>query len=311
MSVFSPKPFSSVWWAFNGHVHTVVSSFSKVKAIPAERIEINTPDNDFLEIDLIDLENDRPIVALFHGLEGSSERFYIRNLMHDLKESGYSTAALNFRGCGSRLNEQRRFYHSGETSDYATFFKWIKSRFPEKPIYAVGFSLGGNALIKSLGEEQGSHPVERAVAVSPPYDLKAGSLNLEQGFNKVYAHRFLKTLAEKLERKRVKYPDLPIFNGNTLYTFDDQVTAPIHGFNDADHYYESCSSKKYLVDVKTPLLLIHSKEDTLCPLSFAPSGIIEENPFITKIFTEKGGHVGFISSPGNWLNETILHWLQS
>ncbi|MBO6522688.1 MAG: alpha/beta fold hydrolase [Balneolaceae bacterium] len=311
MSLFSPKPFKPAWWAFNGHVHTVVSSFSKVNTVQFERIEIDTSDNDFLEIDLIDLKKDQPVVALFHGLEGSSERFYIRSLMHDLQSSGYSSVALNFRGCGSRLNEQRRFYHSGETSDYATFFNWIKSRFPENLIYAVGFSLGGNALIKSLGEEAGSHPVTRAVAVSPPYDLKAGSLNLEHGFNKVYAYRFLKTLAEKLERKRIKYPDLPAFNGDTLYEFDDRVTAPIHGFDGADHYYETCSSKQFLADVQTPLLLIHSKEDTLCPLQFAPFEMIEKNPFITRVFTEKGGHVGFISSPRNWINETILHWLQS
>lgn len=311
MHRFSPDIFQPAWWAFNSHVHTVVSSFSEVKPVSVERIEITTPDNDFLEVDLVDLKNEKPVVALFHGLEGSSERFYIRNLMWDLKEAGFSSVALNFRGCGSRINEQPRFYHSGETSDYVTFFKWIGARFLNKPIYAVGFSLGGNALIKSLGEGGTNHPAERAVAVSPPYDLKAGSLNLERGFNKVYAYRFLRTLAQKLEIKRAQYPELPTFDGNTLYGFDDQVTAPVHGFNSADHYYETCSSKKFLSQVKTPLLLIHSKQDTLCPLEFAPFKIIEENPFISTIFTEKGGHVGFVSSPRNWLNETIINWLQS
>lgn len=311
MQVFSPKTFSPPWWAFNGHVHTVVSSFSDVSIIGTDRLEIDTPDDDFLEIDLIDLKNNQPVVALFHGLEGSSERFYIRNLMHDLQKLGYSSVALNFRGCGSRLNKQRRFYHSGETSDYATFFRWIKSRFPEKPIYAVGFSLGGNALIKSLGEQGSTHPVNRAVAVSPPYDLKAGSLNLNHGFNKVYAYRFLRTLVDKLEQKRIKYPDLPTFNGKTIYQFDDQVTAPVHGFDSAEHYYETCSSKRFLAEVRTSLLLIHSQEDTLCPLEFAPFKSIEKNPFISTTFTKKGGHVGYISSPPNWLNETILSWLQS
>ncbi len=276
-----------------------------------DRIEISTPDNDFLEVDLVDLENSKPIVALFHGLEGSSERFYIRNLMFDLQEAGFSSAALNFRGCGSRLNIQPRFYHSGETSDYATLFKWIRNHFPENPIFAVGFSLGGNALIKSLGEEGNEHPVTRAVAVSPPYDLKAGSLNLEHGFNRVYAYRFMRTLIQKLELKRANYPVLPTFNGNTIYQFDDKVTAPVHGFNSADHYYETCSSKHFLGDVNKSLLLIHSKQDTLCPLRFAPFNIINKNPVITSIFTDKGGHVGFISSPKNWLNQTIVNWLQS
>lgn len=311
MPNYDSKSFKATWWAFNSHVHTVISSFSEVKQVQVEKVEIDTPDEDFLELDVIDLKNTKPVVALFHGLEGSSQRFYIRNLMHDLKEAGYSSVALNFRGCGSRLNNQRRFYHSGETSDYRLLFDWVSKTFPLTPIFAVGFSLGGNALIKSLGEQGSHHLVQKAVAVSPPYDLKAGSLNLEHGFNKVYAYRFLRTLSKKLEEKRIHYPSLPKFSGNTIYEFDDQVTAPVHGFDSADHYYETCSSKEFLGNVSKPLFLIHSKEDTLCPLKFAPFRVIEENPSIETIFTNKGGHVGFISSQKNWLNETILSYLLS
>ena len=311
MSFLVGTKFQTAWWAFNAHTHTVISSFGKGKKIDVERLEINTRDNDFLEIDLIDLKNNRPVAALFHGLEGSSKRVYIRNLMHDLSKAGISSAALNFRGCGASINLQKRFYHSGETSDYSLFFDWIRNRFPDKLIYAAGFSLGGNALIKSLGEEGVSHPVQKAVAVSPPYDLKAGSLNLEHGFNRIYANRFLKTLVRKLKLKKANHPDLPTFNGSTLYEFDDQVTAPIHGFNNAEHYYETCSSKHFLEAVKKPSLIIHSHEDTLCPLKFAPFEIIENNPNIETVFTEKGGHVGFIGSPRNWLNKTILAWLES
>lgn len=307
----SHRLFNPKWWAFNGHVHTVVSSFSNVKLVTVDRIEIDTPDDDFLELDVIKLNNKNPVVTLFHGLEGSSERFYIRNLMLDLKSAGFSSVALNFRGCGSRINKQPRFYHSGETSDYNLLFDWVSAHFPNQAIFAIGFSLGGNALIKSLGELEKHHPVTKAVAVSPPYNLKAGSLNLEKGFNQLYTYRFLKTLNEKLEAKRIKYPEFPSFNGNTLYQFDDQITAPVHGFKNADHYYESCSSKQFLKDVQKPLLIIHSKEDTLCPLEFAPFSDIEKNPSIETIFTAKGGHVGFISSPENWLNQTIIHWLQS
>ncbi|GAB5410198.1 MAG: hydrolase [Balneolaceae bacterium] len=311
MERFDHKPFNSKWWAFNGHIHTVVSSFGEVKPVEVNRIEIGTPDDDFLELDVLKLNNNNPVIALFHGLEGSSERFYIRNLMYDLKFAGFSSVALNFRGCGSRINKQQRFYHSGETSDYKLFFDWIGSHFPGLDIYAVGFSLGGNALIKSLGELKEKHSVQKAVTVSPPYDLKAGSLNLENGFNRIYSYRFLKTLVEKLKSKKTQYPELPTFEGSTLYEFDDQITAPVHGFSSADHYYETCSSKQFLKDVRKPLLIIHSKEDTLCPLEFAPFSEIEKNAFITTIFTEKGGHVGFLSSPKNWLNQTIIHWLQS
>ncbi|MEQ9309389.1 MAG: alpha/beta fold hydrolase [Balneolaceae bacterium] len=305
------KSFNPKWWAFNSHVHTVVSSFRKVNQVAVNRVEIDTPDKDFLELDVIDLNNNKPVVALFHGLEGSSERFYIRNLMYDLKMAGFSSVALNFRGCGSRINLQPRFYHSGETSDYAVLFDWISANFKNQAIYAVGFSLGGNALIKSLGELGTAHPTQKSVAVSPPYDLKAGSLNLQKGFNKVYSYRFLNTLRDKLHLKKNKYPELPTFEGNTLYEFDDHITAPVHGFNNADHYYQICSSKQFIKDVRKPLLIIHSKEDTLCPLEFAPFKHINNNSFISTIFTEKGGHVGFISSPRNWLNETIIHWLQT
>lgn len=304
--------FVSPWWAFNSHVHTIVESqLIAPKNLDCERIEINTPDNDFLELDIREGEKERPVVALFHGLEGSSERFYIRNLMAELSQRGFSSIAMNFRGCGAKLNRQKRFYHSGETDDYKTLIEWISDTYPNRPIYVVGFSLGGNAMIKYLGEESNSAPVEKGVAVSPPYDLKLGSYNLQRGFNRVYEYRFMRTLRSKLELKRVSYPDLPKFSGSTIFDFDDKITAPVHGFKDAIDYYDSCSSKNFLGDVSVPLLLIHSSTDTLTPLEYAPFEVIEQSPFIETMFTKEGGHVGFISSPRNWLNKTIVSWLEA
>ncbi len=302
--------FKSAKWAFNGHVHTVASSqFLPIAEVDCNRVEIPTPDEDFLELDIADGDTDKPVVTIFHGLEGSSERFYVRNLMAELSLHGLTSIAMNFRGCGSRINEKPRFYHSGETSDYFTLFDWIQHQYPDRRIYAVGFSLGANALIKSLGETLKNHPVTKAVAVSPPYDLKRGSINLQTGFNRVYEFRFMRTLRNKLQLKQDQFPNIPNFHGSTLYDFDDQITAPVHGFDNADHYYESCSSKGFLGDVKTPLLIIHSKQDTLTPLEYAPFSVIESNPNISTIFTKRGGHVGFISSPRNWLNQTIVEWL--
>lgn len=304
--------FKSRWWALNAHIHTIVASqFASVRPVLCKRIEIDTPDDDFLELDVVDTKTKKPVVALFHGLEGSSERFYIRNLMYDLQQAGYSSVAMNFRGCGNKMNRRPRFYHSGETSDYTTLFNWMSSTFPDRPVFGVGFSLGANALIKSLAEEGAGHPVKKAAAVSPPYDLKLGSYNLQKGFNKVYEFRFLQTLSAKLDKKQAHFPELPDFSGSTIYDFDDQVTAPIHGFDGADHYYDSCSSQNFLKEVETPLLLIHSKQDTLTPLRFAPFGDIKQNRFIHSVFTDKGGHVGFLSSPENWLNNTIIRWLDT
>ena len=307
---YSPEPFKSTWWAFNAHVHTIVASqFSSVIKPEHERIEIDTPDNDFLELDICIQDTDKPIVALFHGLEGSTDRYYIANLMTELKKAGFSSAALNFRGCGSRLNKQPRFYHSGETGDYRTFFKWISDSFPEKEIYAVGFSLGGNALVKYLGEEGKEAKVNRAVAVSPPYDLKEGSLQMHKGFNRIYEIKFLNTLVQKLESKRQNMK-MPSFSGDSIYEFDDQVTAKLHNFKDADGYYRQCSSKHFYKDVKKNLLLIHSEKDPLCPIEYAPFSDMEQNPNIRTIFTQEGGHVGFLSSPSGWLFRVILQWLR-
>lgn len=311
-SDISLEPFEPVWWAWNTHVHTIVASqFTKVQKPDSERIEIPTPDNDFLEVDVCIQDNDRPIVALFHGLEGSTDRYYIANLMMELKKAGFSSAALNFRGCGSRMNDQPRFYHSGETNDYRTFIGWISEQYPGKRIFAAGFSLGGNALVKYLAEEGAESLPVRAAAVSPPYDLKAGSLQLHKGFNRLYEINFLQTLAKKLEQKRQKYPEMPEFTGNSIYEFDDQVTAKLHGFRDADDYYEQCSSKHFYGDVETDLLVIHSKEDTLCPIEYAPFDVIEENPSIQACFTEEGGHVGFLSAEEGWMFRVLLDWFSA
>lgn len=305
------EKFNPVWWAPEVHSQTVISSFSQTNDPLSERIDISTPDNDFLELEVVDLKNDKPVVALFHGLEGSSKRHYIQNLMSDLRDQGFSSVALNFRGCGERLNLQKRMYHSGETEDYKTLFNWIKENFNNPEIYAVGFSLGGNALVKSLGELGSNHPISKAVAVSPPYDLKGGSLQMDHGFNKIYQQRFLKTLKEKTELKREQYSDFPIFTGSSVYEFDDQVTGPVHGFKDAEDYYETCSSKHFYKDVEKPLLVIHSKADSLCPLEFAPFEDLDKNKNIHTLFTESGGHVGFISQKRGWLNRTIIKWLSA
>lgn len=305
------EKFNPVWWAPEVHTQTVISSFSSTKDPRSAKVEIATPDQDFLELEVVDLKNHKPVVALFHGLEGSSKRHYIQNLMSDLRDQGFSSVALNFRGCGERLNLQKRMYHSGETEDYKTLFSWIKEHFEGKEIYAVGFSLGGNALVKSLGELEHDHPVSRAVAVSPPYDLKGGSLRMDEGFNKIYQQRFINTLKEKTKLKRQQYPDFPIFTGKSVYDFDDQVTGPVHGFKDAEDYYEICSSKHFYKHVQKPLLVIHSKADSLCPLEFAPFEELDANRNIRTLFTESGGHVGFISQKRGWLNRTIIKWFSA
>lgn len=298
--------FKSAPWCFNGHVHTILcSQLFTSPLLPLERIKIDTPDNDFIELDILNHFDKNPVIVLFHGLEGHSRRYYMTQLASHLKQRGNNVILMNFRGCGSRLNLQKRFYHSGETDDLDTVFKWIDLHFPHSSIGAAGFSLGASALFNYLKKYGTHHPVVAAVGVSVPYELKKGSLNLEVGFNRIYNHFFLKTLTEKLDAKRNYFQDLPRFNGSTLYEFDDQVTAPVHGFENADHYYNSCSSAYFMNEIQTRTLIIHSREDPLCPFRWTPIKEIEKNKNLISCFTEEGGHVGFWSMPPGWLNETI------
>lgn len=305
------EPFESTPWAFNTHIHTIAYSVLPAPDVSVKTIELETPDSDFLEVEYIDLNNTKPVVVLFHGLEGSTQRPYMRHLMHTVTRAGYSAAALNLRSCGSRMNRLARTYHSGATDDFITFLQWVRQKFAGREIYAVGFSLGANTLVKSLAEEGRSHPADKAVAVSPPYDLKKNSLKMDLGFNKIYQYRFIRTMAAKAKIKRQQFPDYPQFRGSTLYEFDNQVTAPVNGFKNADDYYEQSSSGQFYEHVKKPLLILHSYQDTICSLKFAPFGAFELNPNIDTIFTSEGGHVGFFSKKPNWLNRTILAWLES
>lgn len=304
--------FRSPAWCFNGHVHTIARSlFGETQQPPLNRIEISTPDDDFLELDCHMQPESDSIIVLFHGLEGSTDRYYMVEVMKNLIEKGYSVVGVNFRGCGSKLNNQPRFYHSGETQDYQTVFKWITQKYPEKKIGAVGFSLGGNALTKYLGETGEHAIVDTAVAVSVPYDLRLGSILLSKGFQRIYEYRFLRTLREKLNEKRKQFPNLPEFSGSTIYEFDDQITAPIHGFESAEHYYEQCSARRFVEDINIDTLLIHSKKDPLCPIQAMPLAKINQNPYTDYIVTEEGGHVGFWSKPKGWLNFVIENYLSS
>lgn len=309
---FKPyQSFKAPAWCINGHVHTIASSLlHKNKLYEYKHIVLNTPDDDFLELDFIEAGDQSPIAILLHGLEGSSDRYYMSRLAETLKNAGISSLLLNFRSCGTRMNRRLRFYHSGETSDVRFVAEWLRNKFPDRILFSVGFSLGGNVLVKWVGEQKQESLLTAAVAVSTPYDLEVCSATIEQGFNKVYELTFLHTLVRKAHKKRKKYPQIPKFHGKTLRDFDNQITAKLHGFRDADDYYQRASAAPYVQDIRIPTLLIHSKQDPICPIEALPFESIHHNPFIQTVITEKGGHVGFWSKPPGWLNRTISQFLE-
>jgi predicted alpha/beta-fold hydrolase len=279
-------------------------------ALQSRRETISTPDDDFLDLDILESEQAPITLVLFHGLEGSSKRYYITRMAQSAHNRGWNVVAANWRGCSGRLNSQKRFYHSGEIKDPETILNWVQNRFPNTDISGAGFSLGASALLNYLAEKGTNTPLSSFTAISTPFDLKSGSLLLEKGFNRIYNHYFLTSLKEKLKVKSTLTSDMPAFSGKTLYEFDDKVTAPLHGFENAEHYYRACSSGKKLEHIKIPVLLIHSKEDPICPYTDIPINVVADNPNLNLIATEKGGHVGFWSLPPGWIETTTCDYIE-
>jgi predicted alpha/beta-fold hydrolase len=256
--------------------------------------------------------------VLFHGLEGSSTSHYAHSLMNDVSALGWRGAVVHFRGCSGEPNRLPRAYHSGDSAE----IDWLLRRFREEhrgPLYATGVSLGGNALLKWLGE-QGSDAagiVARAAAVSAPLDLMAAGDALGRGFNLVYTRAFLSTLKRKALDKLARHPALyearRVRSARTLRAFDDVVTAPLHGFAGTDDYWTRSSSKPWLARIAVPTLVINARNDPFMPESALPQPN-EVSPAVTLEFPREGGHVGFVTGrfPGRlgWLPRRIIRFLR-
>jgi uncharacterized protein len=320
--------YKPAWWCRGPHLQTVWRRLlGPTPALAARRERWTTSDDDFIDLDwLIPDPNNHalngPLVLVLHGLEGSSQSKYVLGLLSELNRIGWQAVAMNFRSCSGEINRQRRFYHSGETTDLA----WVVSRLtqmsPARPIYVVGFSLGGNVLLKWLGEEGEKTPdaVRGAVAVSVPFDLEAAARRIDQGIHRIYAAVFLKTLKEKALRKTALYPGLldsraipPI---HSFAVFDDLVTAPLHGFRDALDYWRSSSSVRFLREIRRPTLLISAEDDPFLPGKLLPKRIVADSKWLESDFTAQGGHVGFVQGPlpwcaSYWVEHRIVRFLLS
>lgn len=280
------------------------------------RLRWEAPDGDSLEVNRVKADPSAPRVLLLHGLEGSIRSHYAAGLLDLVRSLGWGADLLSFRGCGDEPNAARRFYHSGETTDLAFVLQRIVDEFPKAPIAVVGYSLGGNVLLKYLGERGTDVPdrVLAAAAVSVPFDLEAGSRFISTGFSHVYDRHFLSSLRRKAFAKLDRYPDLfdraAVERATTLFDFDNAVTAPVHGFADAQDYYARSSSRHFLGDIRVPTLLLSSYDDP-----FLPPHVLREvaqsaaaNPWLETEFTERGGHVGFIDGVVPWRPRYYAEW---
>lgn len=308
--------FRPAWWARGPHAQTLAARILRSGDGPELRRErLETPDGDFLDVDWGPApSSDAPLAVVLHGLEGTSRRRYVRNVCRVLLEHGVRPVALNFRGCSGEPNRGLRFYHSGETEDVGWVLGLLRDRHPDRPIGAVGFSLGGNVLLKLLGERDdgGTALLAAAAAISVPYDLDAGCALLERSLmGRMYSEYFLRSLRRKVRAKRDRLAQLLDVGAAevaaTVREFDDCVTAPLHGFRDAADYYARCSSARYLEHVRVPTLLLHALDDPFLPPEAVPITMAHANPAVELRLTERGGHVGFLSgapwAPRFWADE--------
>ena len=312
-----PPRFDAAAWLRHPHLQTLYGAlFAPAPRIAFTRKRWETPDGDFVDVDWIDGPPAAPLVALFHGLEGGSTSHYAHALMSRVRAMRWRGAVVHFRGCGGEPNRLARAYHSGDSAE----IDWMVRRLREhtNTLYATGVSLGGNALLKWLGEQrdEASEIVTAAAAVSAPLDLMAAGDALGRGFNLVYTRHFLTTLKKKSLAKLARFPELydaaHVRSARSLRAFDNVVTAPLHGFRDTDDYWTRASSKPWLARIAVPTLLVNARNDPFMPEGALPRAG-EVSAAVTCEFPRDGGHVGFVAGrfPGrlDWLPRRIIAFL--
>jgi predicted alpha/beta-fold hydrolase len=313
------NPFIPARGLSNPHIQTLAPRLIRKNAVLTgypERLE--TPDHDFLDLvwsesDVQRQHSNKPIFVLFHGLEGSFESPYANGLMEAFARQGWLSVMMHFRGCSGEINRLARAYHSGETDDARLLLEQIRQRYPHNPIAVVGVSLGGNMMVNYLAKYSDDPITSSCAVISAPLDLACCSARIEQGFSRLYRNHLLGSLKQNaLKKLHLLEQALPItaddiHSMKRLYEFDEQITAPLHGFKDAAHYYEACSGLPKLAQVDTPLLIIHAKDDPFMTDAVIPSFHLP-NEVDYRLY-EHGGHVGFVGgeafSPTLWLEEAL------
>ena len=323
MSVLKKSDLIPPFWLPSGHLQTIYPAlFRKINGVFYQRERIITPDNDFLDLDWSiserKSEKNKKLVILSHGLEGNSTRQYILGMVSLLNKNGYDCLAWNYRSCSGEMNATSRFYHSGATEDLELVISHaVKNGYTE--IDLMGFSLGGNLTLKYLGEAAESihSNIKKAIVFSVPMDLKACSLSIIKAENRIYMHRFLKTLKPKIDEKSRLFPNeinsKDYQHVKTLYDFDHIFTAPLHGFDGADHYYDQCSSMHFIQNISIPTLIVHALNDPIVPYSSLPLDLVSSLSHVNFEITKHGGHCGFrpavLSNEYYWSENRALEFI--
>ncbi|MGQ3888064.1 hydrolase [Legionella sp. CNM-1927-20] len=315
--------FKPAWWLLSPHAQTVYPTLMRKIKAPIDKIErVELMDGDFVDLAwaINGLSSNSPLVILLHGLGGSVKSPYAGGLMHAINKQGWRAVLMHFRGASGHPNRLPRAYHSGDTVDFNFIVNYLAQLEPHTLKAAIGISLGGNVLLKWLGESGKQQLLTTAVAVSVPFQLRIVADRINQGFARIYQNKILNSLQQIFINKRSSInSDLPqvykdIEKWKCFWTFDENVTAPLHGFTSVHTYYRQASSLNYLPEIATPTLIIHAKDDPFMTPEVIP--LPEQLPdCVTLELSMKGGHVGFISGnilgrPIYWLDKRIPHYLE-
>lgn len=302
--------FKPHWWLRNPHLQTIVASkFLKRPKVEFEAERLELDDGDFIDL-CWSKRKQGDIVCIFHGLAGCIDSAYAKSVFVALEKNGLRPVFMHWRGCSGEPNRLSTSYHSGATNDIHTLVKLVKKRHPSTPVHAVGYSLGANALLKYLGEKNVSCELSAAVCVCPPLVLRIGANKLNSGITKGYQKYLLKLTAAQHEVKRKRYPQLHLAKVttdlNTFWKFDNQFTAPLHGYNDVHDYYEKCSARQFLPKIDIPTHIIYALDDPFFTPAVLPD-VSELNEHVELELSTYGGHVGFLGHVGerDWLSNRI------
>jgi predicted alpha/beta-fold hydrolase len=305
--------FAAPWWLPGGHLQTIYAALRPPPRVRLERARWDSPDGDFIDVDFAGERNAPRILAVFHGLEGCSDSHYARAIAAHAARRGWRVAIPHWRGCSGEPNRKPRAYHSGDTEEVDWLLRQLR------PEAAIGISLGGNALLKWLGERGAQARLRRAAAVSAPIDLPAAGHALDRGLNRlIYTRHFLGTLRPKSLAKLERFPGLydaaKVRAARGFREFDNTVTAPLHGFRDVDHYWSAASSGPWLEHIRVPTLLLNARNDPFLPEQALLGAARKAAACVVLEFPRTGGHVGFVSGPfpghHGWLANRLLDFLE-
>lgn len=330
MSAAGPSPtFVPSRLLANCHVQTAFGTALRRAFLRPhlQRQRIELADGDFVDVDIAGPDTpgpgDRPWTLVLHGLEGSSRSSYVRGMTAALVAAGCEACIVNYRGCSGEPNRLARAYHAGETEDVLAVLERLGAERPGRPFAVVGFSIGGNILMKLLGEDPGRVPagLVAAAAISPPFDLERCAQHLDRRSRTaaVYRGQLLRTLRRKAVAKLARFPRCvaatpkQLRAAHTFALFDELYTAPVHGFENARDYWQRSSGVRYLPSVRHPLLIVTAQDDPFFPRDYVPRDVVAANACLELVLTEHGGHCGFVGgslrSPIFWAEHTVLHSL--